>query len=59
MEVITSARTPIIKADHRFTGLSMDIVVNNDGGLRTGATVRRLAETFPPLRPLTLGRIDV
>ena len=41
--------------DHRFSGLSVDILVNNDSGLRTGASIRRLANDYPPLRPLTLG----
>jgi non-canonical poly(A) RNA polymerase PAPD5/7 len=54
VEAITHAKVPIVKLDHRQSGISIDICVNNDSGLRTGAMIRKLVREFPPLRPLTI-----
>lgn len=54
VEAIKTAKVPIVKFDHMKTGISVDICLNNDSGLRTGATIRKLVEDYPPLRPLTI-----
>ena len=53
-EVISSAKVPIVKLDHRATGISVDICCNNSSGLATGALMRAFAKEFPPMRPLTM-----
>lgn len=52
LEVISNAKVPIVKFDHRDSGISVDILVNNDDGLTTGKLIQRLSREFPPLRPL-------
>lgn len=37
VEVIGNAKVPIVKLDHIDSGLSIDICINNDSGLQTGA----------------------
>ena len=54
LEVISSAKVPIVKFDHRDSGISVDILVNNDDGLTTGKLIQRLTREFPPLRPLII-----
>lgn len=54
LEAIINTRVPIIKLDHAKTGLSVDICINLDSGLRTGNLIRKLVKEYPPLRPLTL-----
>lgn len=54
VEAITHAKVPIVKLDHSASGISVDICINNDSGLRTGAMIRKLVREFPPLRPLTI-----
>jgi len=54
MEVIANAKVPIVKFDHMESGISVDIVVNNDDGLTTGKLIQRLTREFPPLRPLII-----
>ena len=54
LEIIASAKVPIVKFDHRDTGISVDILVNNDDGLTTGKLIQRLSREFPPLRPLII-----
>lgn len=53
VEVITSAKMPIVKADH-MCGLSIDVVINNDSGIVTGMLLKFLVLEYPHLRPLTL-----
>ena len=54
LEVISSAKVPIVKFDHRDSGISVDILVNNDDGISTGKLIQRLTREFPPLRPLII-----
>ncbi len=53
-EAIVNAKVPIVKLDHTESGISVDICVNNDSGLKTGKIVRKLVRDYPPLRPLTI-----
>eukprot|EP00597_Dinobryon_sp_UTEXLB2267_P017252 CAMPEP_0201095982 /NCGR_PEP_ID=MMETSP0812-20130820/4895_1 /ASSEMBLY_ACC=CAM_ASM_000668 /TAXON_ID=98059 /ORGANISM="Dinobryon sp., Strain UTEXLB2267" /LENGTH=243 /DNA_ID=CAMNT_0047349919 /DNA_START=475 /DNA_END=1206 /DNA_ORIENTATION=- len=53
-EAITNAKVPIVKIDHIRSGISVDICINNDSGLQTGNTIKKLVNQFPPLRPLTI-----
>ena len=43
-----------VKFDHRRTGISVDICLNNDSGLHTGKLIKGFVRAYPPLRPLTL-----
>jgi non-canonical poly(A) RNA polymerase PAPD5/7 len=54
LEAVVGARVPIIKFDHAESGLSVDICLNNDSGLRTGQLMKQMTRDFPPLLPLTL-----
>jgi DNA polymerase sigma len=36
VEVISNAKVPIIKTDDLISGISIDICINNDSGLKTG-----------------------
>lgn len=54
VEAITNAKVPIVKFDHRKSGISVDICINNDSGMRTGALIRKFVREYPPLRPLVL-----
>ncbi len=53
-EAIVNAKVPIVKLDHTASGISVDICINNDSGLKTGKIVRKLVRDYPPLRPLTI-----
>jgi non-canonical poly(A) RNA polymerase PAPD5/7 len=54
LQVIRSAKVPIVKFDHRRSGISVDICVNNDSGITTGKLLRKYVREYPPLRPLTM-----
>ncbi len=54
LEAVVGARVPIIKFDHAESGLSVDVCLNHDSGLRTGQLLKQMARDFPPLLPLTL-----
>jgi non-canonical poly(A) RNA polymerase PAPD5/7 len=54
LEVISSAKVPIVKMDHIASRISVDICMNNDSGLKTGAIMRKFVKDYPPLRPLTM-----
>jgi non-canonical poly(A) RNA polymerase PAPD5/7 len=54
LEVIFNAKVPIIKLDQAETGLSVDICINNDQGIRTGQMMIQYAQEFPMLKPLML-----
>jgi non-canonical poly(A) RNA polymerase PAPD5/7 len=54
LEIISNAKVPIIKLDHKVSGISVDICVNNSSGLATGKIIKKLLREFPPLKPLTL-----
>lgn len=54
IEPVVNARVPILKFDHVDSGLSVDICINLDSGLRTGHMLVQLQKDYPPLLPLTL-----
>jgi non-canonical poly(A) RNA polymerase PAPD5/7 len=54
IEAIQTAKVPIIKLDHRDSGIGVDICVMEDSGLVTGALVKEMVVTYPPVRPLTI-----
>lgn len=54
VEAITNAKVPIVKLDHRKSGISVDICINNDSGMRTGKLIRKFVREYPPLRPMVL-----
>jgi predicted nucleotidyltransferase len=54
VEAIVNAKVPIVKLDHRKTGIAVDICINNDSGLRTGRLIRQFVREYPPLRPMVL-----
>lgn len=54
LELVSHARVPIIKLDHERTGVSVDICINNDQGIRTGQLVKQYLADFPALKPLML-----
>ncbi len=54
LEVISSAKVPIIKFDHHSSGISVDILVNNMSGLDTGKMMSKFVAEYPVLKPLTL-----
>jgi non-canonical poly(A) RNA polymerase PAPD5/7 len=54
IEVIASAKVPIIKFDHIASGISVDILCNNDSGMQTGEILKRAAVDYPAFRPLTV-----
>ena len=54
IEAVVNARVPIIKYDHLESGISVDICINHDSGLRTGKFINDMMKVYPPLRPLTV-----
>ena len=54
IQVITSARVPIIKFVDSVTKLHVDISFNKPGGLVTAGVVKRYTELMPALRPLVI-----
>lgn len=54
MEVIESAKVPIIKVVHVDGGVAADLSFNTVDGVTTGWLMRDLMVEFPPLRPLLL-----
>ena len=54
LELVESARVPIIKLVHAATGVPMDVSFDIDSGLRTGRLINELLRAMPPLRPLIL-----
>jgi DNA polymerase sigma len=54
LEVVESAKVPIVKFDHVTYGISVDIVYNNLSGLSTGKMMKKYVREYPPLRPLAL-----
>ena len=53
IEVIESAKVPIVKFDH-INGISVDICCNNSSGITTGKIVKKYSRKFPPLKYLTV-----
>ena len=43
-----------MKLDHKRSGISVDVCINNSSGLSTGKLVRGFVRDYPPLRPLTI-----
>ncbi|CAM9367321.1 unnamed protein product [Chrysoparadoxa australica] len=54
VEVLSSAKVPIIKFIHSDTGRACDICFNNSGGLKTGMYARDLMQKMPQVRALTM-----
>jgi len=54
VEVIQSAKVPVMKVQQRSTGLMADIVMNKTDGMETAAFIREQIRIFPPLAPLVL-----
>jgi len=54
LEVVESAKVPIVKLVHARTGVSADVSFNIEDGLKTGWLMRGHLEANPPLRPLLL-----
>eukprot|EP00931_Biecheleriopsis_adriatica_P064687 TRINITY_DN39422_c0_g1_i1.p1 TRINITY_DN39422_c0_g1~~TRINITY_DN39422_c0_g1_i1.p1 ORF type:complete len:651 (+),score=219.61 TRINITY_DN39422_c0_g1_i1:90-1955(+) len=54
VEIIQSAKVPVMKVQQRSTGLMADIVVNRTDGLETSRFIREQTELFPALAPLVL-----
>lgn len=54
IQVITSARVPIIKFVDSVTKINVDISFNKPGGLVAAGVVKRYTETMPALRPLVI-----
>ena len=54
MEVIDKARVPLVKFQHKESGLSVDISFNTVSGQRTADMVKEYMDTFPELRPMVL-----
>eukprot|EP01039_Chlorochromonas_danica_P001099 gene1099-1192_t len=52
VEAIVNAKVPIVKFDHSATGISVDICLNNDSGVRTGKIMVDYMREFPALKPL-------
>ncbi|CDW89117.1 poly rna polymerase [Stylonychia lemnae] len=49
---IRNTQVPIIQAQHKATGISMDIVMNRDDGLKGLSLVSTLISKYPELRPM-------
>jgi non-canonical poly(A) RNA polymerase PAPD5/7 len=54
VEAVTNAKFPIVKLDHLESKIAMDICINSDSGLKTGAMITKFLKEYPPLRPLTI-----
>ena len=54
LEVVESARIPLVKYVDRDTHTSVDVSFDVESGLRTGKLVRSYIDAMPPLRPLVL-----
>ena len=54
LELVESARIPIVKYVDKACGIPVDVSFDVEGGLRTGRLVRDLQDAMPALRPLVL-----
>ena len=54
IEVIASARVPIIKFTWRGNPVEIDVCFEEEGGPRTTEFIRGVLDVFPEVRPLTL-----
>ncbi len=55
LEVVSSARVPIVKLTHDGYGISVDVSFNNgNGGMKGAVVMQRYLKQFPVLRPLTM-----
>ncbi|CAK9056128.1 Terminal nucleotidyltransferase 4A (DNA polymerase sigma) (LAK-1) (Non-canonical poly(A) RNA polymerase PAPD7) (PAP-associated domain-containing protein 7) (TRAMP-like complex polyadenylate polymerase) (Terminal guanylyltransferase) (Terminal uridylyltransferase 5) (TUTase 5) (Topoisomerase-related function protein 4-1) (TRF4-1) [Durusdinium trenchii] len=54
VEIIQSAKVPVMKVQQRTTGLMADIVINKTDGLDTAKFVREQMAIFPAMPPLVL-----
>ena len=53
LEIISSARVPLVKFTHSDSGVSVDIVFDRETGVIGADNVNMLQSRFPALRPLT------
>mmetsp|Transcript_112726 Transcript_112726/g.318587 ORF Transcript_112726/g.318587 Transcript_112726/m.318587 type:complete len:815 (-) Transcript_112726:126-2570(-) len=54
LEIIQSAKVPVLKLQQRSTGLMADLIFNRLDGLETSRFIREQIELFPALVPLVL-----
>ena len=54
MEVVDSARIPIVKFDHARTHIAFDVSFDIESGLRTGKIVKKFIRQLPAMRPIVL-----
>lgn len=54
LELISSAKFPIIKLDYSLFNISVDICINNNSGITTGKMMKSYVRQYPPLRPLIM-----
>ena len=54
LEVVESARIPLVKYVDAASGTAVDVSFDVESGLRTGKLVRSYIDAMPPLRPLVL-----
>eukprot|EP00929_Paragymnodinium_shiwhaense_P061219 TRINITY_DN30572_c1_g2_i1.p1 TRINITY_DN30572_c1_g2~~TRINITY_DN30572_c1_g2_i1.p1 ORF type:complete len:647 (+),score=193.96 TRINITY_DN30572_c1_g2_i1:104-2044(+) len=54
LEIIQSAKVPVMKLTQRSTGLMADVVINRTDGLDTSKFIRDQIELYPALTPLVL-----
>eukprot|EP00928_Gymnodinium_smaydae_P010268 TRINITY_DN13857_c0_g1_i1.p1 TRINITY_DN13857_c0_g1~~TRINITY_DN13857_c0_g1_i1.p1 ORF type:complete len:604 (+),score=155.99 TRINITY_DN13857_c0_g1_i1:40-1851(+) len=54
IEIIQSAKVPVMKLQQQSTGLMADVIINRVDGLATSKFIREQIEVFPALVPLVL-----
>lgn len=54
LEIIPGAKVPIIKMDHKKSGLSLDICCNEATGIQGASVISSLSKDFPPFKYLML-----
>ena len=54
LEIIPNAKVPIIKMDHKATGISLDICCNEATGIEAASLVSTFSKDYPPFKYLTM-----
>ncbi|KAJ1455249.1 hypothetical protein M885DRAFT_483838 [Pelagophyceae sp. CCMP2097] len=54
MEVVDSARIPIVKFEHANTGVAFDVSFDVESGLRTGRVIKDFMKQLPALRAVVM-----
>ena len=54
LEIIPNAKVPIIKMDHKASGLSLDICCNETSGIEAASLVLAFSEDYAPFKYLTM-----